>query len=56
MFIVTLHILKYPISIIEYDWSVKIGIDNPFPVLEIFEIEKIKDFLPKEYIDELRNC
>lgn len=54
VFIVTLHILKYPISIIEYDWSVKIGIDNPYPVLEIFEIEKIKDLLPKEYIDELK--
>jgi len=54
VFIVTLHILKYPISIIEYDWSLKIGIDNPFPVLEIFEIEKIKELLPKEYIDELK--
>ena len=54
VFVVTLHILKYPISIIEYDWSVKIGIDNPFPVLEIFEIEKIKDLLPKEYINELK--
>ncbi|WKZ71124.1 MAG: hypothetical protein QY331_07650 [Melioribacteraceae bacterium] len=53
-FILILHILKYPISIIEYDWSVKIGIDNPFPVLEVFEIEKIKKILPKEYFDELK--
>jgi hypothetical protein len=54
LFNVTLHILKYPISIVEYDWSAKIGIDNPFPVLNLVEIERIKDLLPKEYISELK--
>ncbi len=51
--VVTLHILKYPISIIEYDWNRKIGIDNPFPVLEVFEIEIIKELLPEECLTEL---
>ena len=53
--VITLHILKYPISIIEYDWGRKIGIDNPYPVLEIFEIQRIKDLLPKEHITEIKS-
>ena len=53
--VITLHMLKYPISIIEYDWGRKIGIDNPYPVLEIFEIQRIKDLLPKEHITEIKS-
>ncbi|WP_025344746.1 hypothetical protein [Sulfurospirillum multivorans] len=53
--LITLHILKYPISIIKYDWDKKVGIDNPFPVLEAFEIEAIEALLPAGYSEELRN-
>ena len=53
--IITLHMLKYPISVIEFEWSKKIGIDNPFPVLEMFEIEKIKKLLPEDFIDEIQH-
>jgi len=53
--LVKLHILKYPISIIEYEWSRKVGIDNPYPVLEIFEIELIKELLSDECINVLKN-
>lgn len=35
--IATLHMLKYPISVIEFEWDRKIGIDNPYPVLEVFD-------------------
>lgn len=49
-----LHMLKYPISVIEFDWHEKIGIDNPFPVLEIHEIERIKSFLPNEHFAEIQ--
>lgn len=52
--IITLHLLKYPIGIIEFDWNKKIGIDNPFPVLESFEIERVCDLLPENYISEIK--
>ena len=47
--------LKYPISVIEYNWSKKVGIDNPFPVLGSFEIEKITKLLPYNYISEIKS-
>jgi hypothetical protein len=50
-----LHMLKYPISVIEFDWYEKVGIDNPFPVLEIHEIERIKSFMPNEYFTEVQD-
>ncbi len=49
--IITLHLLKYPIGVIEYDWDQKVGIDNPFPVLSKYEIERLKEILPQGYID-----
>ncbi|MDD4956283.1 MAG: hypothetical protein PHH49_06095 [Candidatus Omnitrophica bacterium] len=52
--VITLHMLKYPISVIEFEWSEKIGIDNPFPVLESFEIKEIETFLPREYFEEIK--
>ena len=52
--VITLHMLKYPITSIEFDWATKIGIDNPFPVLESFEIERIKEILPFDYINEIQ--
>lgn len=53
--IITLHMLKYPITSIEFDWGTKVGIDNPFPVLESFEIDRIKGTLPIAYIQEIQN-
>jgi len=52
--IVTPHLLKYPIGVIEFDWSKKIGIDNPFPVLEIFEIQRISNLLPNDYMTAIK--
>ena len=54
IFLIKLHILKYPITVIEYDWSKKIGIDNPFPVIETFEVERICALLPDEEFRELQ--
>lgn len=48
--VVTLHLLKYPIGAIKFDWSKKTGIDNPFPVLEKSQIEQIGKLLSKEYM------
>lgn len=53
--IITLHMLKYPITAIEFDWSTKVGIDNPFPVLEKFEIQRIQEALPEGYFQEIQN-
>ncbi|MFH1982256.1 MAG: hypothetical protein ABIL58_10445 [Pseudomonadota bacterium] len=52
--VATLHMLKYPISVIEFDWNKKVGIDNPYPVLEVFEINKIKNLLPDDFIAEIQ--
>lgn len=52
--ILTLHLLKYPIGIIEFEWCKKCGVDNSFPVLELHEIEAIKKILPKGYVDEIK--
>ena len=52
-FLVQLHILKYPISILEYNWFSKVGIDNPYPVLEISDIRQIKELLPNSKIKAL---
>jgi len=49
--IITLHLLRYPIGVIEYDWDQKVGIDNPFPVLSKYEIERLREILPQGYID-----
>jgi hypothetical protein len=52
--ILILHLLKYPIGIIEFEWWKKCGIDNPFPVLGSNEIQRIKKILPKDYVDEIK--
>ena len=53
--LITLHMLKYPISTIEFSWSKKTGIDNPYPVLEIPEIETIASLLPKTFIAKIKD-
>jgi len=47
----TLHLLKYPISVIHFDYSQKFGIDIPsFGGLEKHNIEKIGKILPNNYL------
>lgn len=53
--VTTLHMLKYPIASVKYDWHKKIGIDNPFPVLEAFEIDRISEILPDSYFLEIQS-
>lgn len=53
--VATLHMLKYPITSIVYDWDDKVGIDNPFPVLESFEIDRIREILPFAYFREIHS-
>ncbi|GMT44965.1 MAG: hypothetical protein IEMM0006_0797 [bacterium] len=54
--VLILHLLKYPIAILEYDYSRKFGIDVPeFGGLNSFGIERIKEVLGKETIDVLLN-
>ena len=53
--LISLHMLKYPISTIEFDWGKKTGIDNPYPVLETYEIEAITLLLSERFITEIKN-
>lgn len=53
--VATLHMLKYPITSIEYDWDDKVGIDNPFPILKSFEIDRIREILPCAYFREIQS-
>jgi len=54
--ILILHILKYPIAIIEYDFSKKFGIDLPsIGGLNSEQIARIKSILGKEIIELLVN-
>lgn len=50
----TLHLLKYPIAVIRYDYSQKFGIDIPsFGGLEEFNIDKIGKILPVNYLKSI---
>lgn len=55
MLIITLHMLKYPISVIEFNWHEKVGIDNPFPVLNMSEIQRIKKLLPTTHFSKIES-
>jgi len=47
----TLHLVKYPISVVRYDYSKKFGIDIPsFGGLEEYNINNISKILPDGYI------
>lgn len=50
LLLLTLHLLKYPMGIIEFDWFKKVGIDNPFPVLDAGQVKRIKKILPEAHI------
>lgn len=50
----TLHLLKYPISVIRFDYSKKFGIDIPsFGNLEEYNIDKIATILPANYLADI---
>lgn len=50
-----LHLIKYPLGIIEFDYYKKFGIDTPmFGGLDAFEIELIKRLISKEEIEEIK--
>jgi len=50
----TLHLLKYPISVVRFDYSKKFGIDIPsFGGLEEYNIDKIASLLPDKYIEDI---
>ena len=50
----TLHLLKYPISVIRFDYSKKFGIDIPsFGGLEEYNIDKIAKILPENYLSDI---
>jgi len=50
----TLHLLKYPISVIRFDYRKKFGIDIPsFGGLEECNIDKIASILPEDYLKDI---
>lgn len=50
----SMHLLKYPIAVIRFDYSRKFGIDIPsFGGLEEFNIDKIAKILPDEYLTDI---
>lgn len=54
--ILTLHLLKFPIGIIDYDFSKKFGIDIPMiGVLNSAQISRLKSVLGAKHFEELLN-
>ncbi len=51
--IVLYHILIFPIGITEFNWFKKVGIDNPFPVLDMGIVRRIKQLFPVKVIKTL---
>lgn len=52
--VATLHLLKYPLAVVRYDYDKKFGIDMPsFGGLEEFNIDKFAKILPHEYITDI---
>ncbi|WP_430812090.1 MULTISPECIES: hypothetical protein [unclassified Carboxylicivirga] len=53
--VMTLHLLKYPAGLIQFDYSRKFGIDIPsFSHLREHEIENLTKYLPTEYFQLLQ--
>jgi hypothetical protein len=52
----TLHLLKYPVSIIRFDYSQKFGVDIPsFGGLEEYNLNKIATILPENYLSDIES-
>jgi len=55
LLVVTLHLLKYPTSMIDYDYSLKFGIDVPaFPHMRQGNLRKINDEFPEAIIKAIQ--
>ncbi|AFL80502.1 hypothetical protein Aeqsu_1001 [Aequorivita sublithincola DSM 14238] len=51
----SLHLLKYPISVVRFDYGKKFGIDIPsFGGLEEYNIDKIASILPHKYLEDIQ--
>jgi len=55
--ITTLHLIKYPISVIRYDYSIKFGIEDipSFGGLDEYYIDKIAKILPSGYMKDIED-
>lgn len=52
--VTTLHLLKYPISVIRFDYRAKFGIDLPsFGGLDEYNINKVAKILPDNYLQDI---
>jgi len=51
--VITLHMLKYPISTIRYDWDRKVGFDNPFPVCDSYIVDHFEDIIGVEFFQDV---
>lgn len=52
--ICTLHLLKYPVGLVKFDYGKKFGIDVPmFSHLRPFQVRDIESILPKEWVTKL---
>jgi hypothetical protein len=52
--VTTLHLLKYPTALLQYDYEKKFGIDAPsFSHLRPFEIENIRALFPPEFVSKM---
>jgi len=53
--IATLHLLKYPLSVVEFDYRSKFGIDMPnFGGLEKLKLDRVGSILHVQYLDEIK--
>jgi len=52
--LVLLYLSRFPIGTVRYDWSRKCGIDNPFPVLEPSDVDRIEELIDPRDIQALR--
>lgn len=53
--IAAMHLLKYPLAVIEFDYFKKFGIDMPnFGGLEKFKLDKIAAVLPIGFMDDIK--
>ncbi|PSW28937.1 hypothetical protein C9J19_09190 [Photobacterium phosphoreum] len=52
--VTTLHMIKYPISCIRYDWDRKVGFDNPFPVCDIPIVDRLEEIIGYDFFNEIQ--
>lgn len=53
--VIALHLLKYPVGIIKYDYSKKFGIEAPFfSHIQSHQIDLIENILPSEFLQVIK--